>query len=253
MGEEPIGAGIGRGGVSPLRLLAALCLPLILGGCGVEEYIYFYPPTTNSNPVLSIAPLEFSHNSSNDSSTFLGYEVYYLLVDESNTTFLSECSSKVDAYIGTKTPSELIAAIKSLGFKPLVGFTSSDDSSVMNTFPLFLIGTAGLSQDIDFDVNINDEGTVVVSGDGASEVTAPHHVRRNSKNSSSEYRSFGNLKEDDVGSDGDTAYASAEPATVLFRGYVFGYGTTASWGEVFSVPVRVGDSDEPALSGSFDE
>jgi hypothetical protein len=239
-----------RGG-SAARILAALALALILGGCGIEEYLYFYPPTLNSS-VTSINPLSINHNTSNNSTYFLGYDVYYLLIDKANEAFLGSCYTKIDQYIGSgaKTPSELIPIIKSLGFKPLAGFDSADIA--LTTIPLVFIAQGGVSLDIDFDININAEGTFSVSGGGASYVACPAYVRRSSKDNAGNVRSFDNLTEDDVADDGDTAYLTPQPDTVLFRGYIFAHGTTASWGDVFSYPVLIGTSSDPIVYGTYE-
>jgi hypothetical protein len=240
-GGEDAAASIRRIAASSLKATFVLGLTIALGGCGIEEYLYFYPPTVSSNPVVSVTPLSFGHNSSNKFDAFRGYEIYYLLIDAENTDFLNSCSSKIDSYIGSKTPSEIIALIKSLGFVPFVGIES--DGSANTNMPLFKISITSSSYDgdIDFSVSINRLGTVTVTGTGAGSVTAPVSVRRNSKDSNGAYRTFENLTEDAVADGGDTAYLSAKPDTVLFRAYIVAYGINdATWSETYSNAVRVG-------------
>lgn len=238
---EDAAASIRRIAAASLRAAFVLGLTIALGGCGIEEYVYLYPPTVSSNPVVTVTPLSFGHNSSNKFDAFRGYEVYYLLIDAENTTFLNSCSSKIDSYIGSKTPSEIITLIKSLGFVPFVGFES--DGSTNTNVPLFKISTtsSSYSGDIDFSVYIGKSGSITVTGDGSDSVSAPVSVRRNSKDSGGAYRSFDNLTEDDKDEGGDTAYLSSIPDTVLFRAYIVAYGINDStWSETYSTAVKVG-------------
>ena len=238
-GEGGIGGSPRRGGRPAGAALLGLALSLALGACGIEEYIYFYPPAVASDPLLSVTPLSFSHNASNDSASFLGYDIYYLLVDAENETFLSNCATKIEAYIGSKTPSELMAIIKQLGFKELVGLDST--GTKLGTTPLFLISQGGLSSspDIDFQLMIDSRGEVAITGADKSSVLGPASVRRNS-DVGGVYRTFGNLTEDDVAKDGDTAYLNPKPAKVVFKGYILAHGTTSSWSDVYSNPTRIG-------------
>ena len=242
------------------RIAAALCLTVILGGCGIEEYTYFYKPIAGEDPILKFSSFSFAHNTSNSSSDFFGYEIYYMLVDANNTDVVSKIST-LDSYISgaSKTPSEIIALMKSYGFKSLIGLDAS--KAIVTNQPLFYISSSGLGKSIDFSLSINSTGesTVSVTGDGASYVTAPSYVRRNSLNTSTgSYRDFTNLTKDDISSGGDTAYESSSPEMVLFRGYIFGYGMTSSFSDVYSYPVQVGacytsdiSNDSIVISGSF--
>jgi hypothetical protein len=68
------------------------------------------------------------------------------------------------------------------------------------------------------------------------------------------YRDFSNLTADDISSGGDTAYSSSSPSSVLFRGYIFGYGMTSSFSDVYSYPVRVGSGDDYIqVTGDFSD
>jgi len=226
-----------------LLVLLALGLTVVLGGCGIEEYLYFYPPTLTSL-VTEIVPIAFSHYKSNDSVNFYGYELYYLLIDANNEAFISDCNSKIDS--SGKAASALIPVLKERGFKPLIGLDASGNA--LGSVPLFRISQEGVdSGDIDFQIQIDEFGTVKVTGDGAPYVTAPAFIRRNSKTTNGKYRTFSNFIEDDVDNDGDTAYVDEpKPAKVIFRAYVFAYGITDSFSEIFSLPARIGDDDEPA-------
>ncbi|HTX71757.1 MAG TPA: hypothetical protein VMC79_02940 [Rectinemataceae bacterium] len=58
-----------------MALLAVACL-YFLTGCGIETITYFYPPLAGS-AIQSSTSLTLSHNTSNNSSDFLGYDLYY--------------------------------------------------------------------------------------------------------------------------------------------------------------------------------
>jgi len=237
------GARFFAGALPSFLICIALCVAL--SACGIEEYLYFDPPTLTS--AVGSTTISFSHKTENNSTSFFGYEFYYLLIDAANEVFLAKCTSQIDNYLTSKSPSELIPIIKNLGFKSLAGF--DDDDAIMGTIPLFYIAQSGVDLDIDFQIPINDDfGTVSVTGAGSTHVIAPAYVRRASKKPSGEFRSFANLTEDDIADNGDTVYSTPEPDEVIFRGYIFALGRTSSLGEVFSYPVRIGDEDEPTLA-----
>lgn len=238
---------------SPLPcFLCALVVTLActLCGCGIEEYLYFYPPTAKTTPIISVTPLEFDHHSSNSSTYFRGYDIFYLLVDKDNTEFLKKCSSQIDALIGSRSPSQTMEAIKSLGFVQLVGlYSDSGTYRPCNNVPLFPIATVDVSKSISFTINLNsinvdEESTVSLNIDTSSYEDYPSIVRRNSFDDSlKEYRRFSDFTPDDKSNGGDTAFlGDSVPQHVLLRGYIIGYGRTSGFSDVFSDPIRIGDT-----------
>jgi hypothetical protein len=234
--------GFPRRGPRPLaaaRLAFVLSLMVLLGACGIEEYVYLLPPTIASP--TSITPLDIVHNISNDSASFLGYEIYYRLfdadVDSASYAEWSACSSKIDAYFGVKSPSELKTIISSLGFQPMVGL---DKYSALANSPLLAIANADILKDISFILSVGPESSLAITGDYTPSDTFPTQIRRSSKNPSGDYRTFADLSSD---KDSDTAYEGDTPPTeVLFRAYIVAYGFNfSSGGSIYSIPIEIGD------------
>jgi predicted small lipoprotein YifL len=66
-----------RAPLQTVFLFAALLAPLFsLTSCGIESVPYYYPPNANTAS-LSATTLTFFHNTSNNTSDFKGYELYY--------------------------------------------------------------------------------------------------------------------------------------------------------------------------------
>ncbi len=70
------------------QILASICVSIfiLMGsvGCGIPSYPYLYPPDagTQEDEILS-----FEHDSDNDPSVFLGYEIYYRLYGQDPNVF----------------------------------------------------------------------------------------------------------------------------------------------------------------------
>ena len=91
--------------ISPLLL--CLALAGLVGGCGIDTYTYYYPPTVSYTDPL----MELSHNASNSDPSLLGYDIYYRVFQE-KTSADSVCSAIYSAAnSSSSSPSGLLAQL----------------------------------------------------------------------------------------------------------------------------------------------
>lgn len=93
--------------LSPLGPILCLALAALAGGCGIDTYTYYYPPT-----VSYTAPnMELSHNTSNSDPSLLGYDIYYRVFQEKTSADGVCAAIYAAANSSSSSPSGLLAQL----------------------------------------------------------------------------------------------------------------------------------------------
>ncbi len=219
----------GRAVITALAFCAAC---LAMASCGLEEYVYLYPP----NAVLSGDIFTFSNDTQNDPTVFYGYRVLY--------RFYASASS-ADTAVGTVTslytsyPTTIYDKMKTqAGFRDvLIGPAESDELRI----------DAGsrndaFSVDLDFQASVSSGGAATMVVSEGIPVTVPDISGSVSLYQSIEGESLVGFTQSDlvyrngIFEDG-IHYDELEGKTYLLI-YVMAYGYNSSFGTVYSEPKR---------------
>ena len=212
---------------APRRFLSIpfLCLALAAtaGGCGIDDYPYLYPASGVSG--TDSMPAYFSHNTGNDSASFLGYEIYYRIYE--NAADAVSDGATIQANWDTVSPDTVVQRMKSLKYVRVI------DEYVGQQMPLVNVDPADTANDIFVSMTFDLLGAGSIKNELAE---TPLSIRRNAKDASDAYRTFGDLEKDSDDTDCKYADSTTEPAKAYLRSYVFAYGLSASFGDLYSRP-----------------
>lgn len=222
-GRSGRGAGhqLGPGPRFPIALLLAAALGLCAVSCGLEDYPYLYPASGVS--ASSSTNLDFSHNPENNTSYFLGYEVYYRIYDGTSTsasTVASTDQSYIESSWTSVTPDVILARLKAKGYTRLIHLKA--DASTVQAAPFARFSSSTSSGYCSF--TLDQYGTASIQVDGST--TESFYARRNATNSSTGvYRTFGDFTKDDDCDFTSTGVAAGSKASYAYvMAYVFAYG-----------------------------
>lgn len=208
--------------LSPLGPILCLALAALAGGCGIDDYPYLYPASGVSG--TDSMPAYFSHNTGNDSASFLGYEIYYRIY-ESAADAASD-GATIQANWDTVSPDTVVQRMKSLKYVRVI-------DEYAGQMPLVSVDPADTANDIFVSLTFDLVGAGSIKNEL---VETPLIIRRNAKDASNAYRTFGDLEKDSDDPDCKYADSTTEPDKAYLRSYVFAYGLSASFGDLYSRP-----------------
>jgi len=170
-------------------------------------------------------PAYFSHNTNNDSASFIGYEIYYRIYE--NASDAASDGATIQASWDTASPDTVVQRMKNLNYVQVI------DEYVGLQKPFISVDPADTSNDIFISMTFDASGSGSIKNESVETLI---RIRRNAKDSSDTYRTFGDLVKDADDLDCKYADTTTEPAKAYLRSYVFAYGLSASFGDLYSRP-----------------
>jgi len=209
----------------------------ITSSCGLEEYVYLYPPDTS----LSGDILSFSNNTGNDPTVFYGYRILYRFY--SSTSFVDSAIASVSS-LYTSSPTTIYDKMKASPhfFRDMkIGEDERDELVILaadrqDSFSVELDFQGSVSSGGDATIVLS-EGSPGTTPDISSAVVVYQTISGETK--------VGFAQEDLVHRDGyfedgdlyDDQYDASEGKTYLLI-YVIAYGYNSSFGNVYSEPKK---------------
>ncbi len=222
---------------SGAALCAAAACALVLGGCGLESYTYYYRPGVACDG----SSITIIHNSANADASFLGYEVYYHVFKNKGTATSVAQAIYTAASSEKASPSVLQAQLASgsfPGYSEVVFYRITNEDGSDPT-PLLKV-----SEGTRFYIQIKNDSDWTLRIDTTHQQNV---IKRSS--SFSPARSFAVAensesawKAGDCDYTPDAAYSSS---TVYLVAFVLGYGfNLGSTGAVYSLPAVIPNGTE---------
>jgi hypothetical protein len=132
-----------------LRVLSAAIVSISLTTCGIETITIFNAPGFASP---SQNQLTLTHDPSNNSASFSGYEIYYRAFDTQDAADLARTTIERAAALVTATPENCISLLASTGFTRMYDVLGEDGQGGIR--PLFALtaGDQAISPPVHFDL-----------------------------------------------------------------------------------------------------
>lgn len=217
------------------RLGLLLILVVLCSTCGIANYDYLYPPTDQSDAILSTTRI-LSHNTENaNASSFSGYKIYYKIYGSSSDTAPDSAASDasyIDSSWTSTYPDTIFQKISSTyGYKEIVGLDVSNGYSLVST-PLVRIKKTSLSDAVIASLNLED-GTITITDSTTSSQTN-YAIRRKVIDTDASYKKFTDQL-DSTDKDADVNYTDGSKYCWI-RIYAIAYGQDNSFTDVYSIP-----------------
>ena len=219
--------------------MTALLLAAVMGlsTCGLQEYEYLYPPSEAS----SSTDLVIYHNTSNISSTFLGYQIYYRIYCGTSSVTPPAAAitdaSTIESSWADVYPDVVIKRLKAAGYVPMVSSSSLSSPYVtsIKPDPFLAISSSESSSSVHGIISLSSVNSGQWTKTVGSATSTTLYVRRNAKDASSNYRTFYDLTYSDDDCEGTGNY-------FWIRAYAFAYGLDNSFSPFYSTPIRLTSS-----------
>lgn len=213
-----------------MKALALLCIAsLIVVSCGLEQYVYLYPPVADKTDTV----LTFKNNPANDPAFFFGYRLLYRFC-----TNEAEVSSKISNVVSqfASSPTAIYAGMKNLGFRDLkLGGPATDlivntaDRQGAFSFTIDFTNAVSNQDGSPTFITISDSGIGTSPGIGTG-LTVYRTITGQSGDIGFSYNERDkDLGYDDLGSNFESGY------TYLLL-YVIAIGYNSTIGEIYSEP-----------------
>lgn len=229
-------------------ILACALSLFLLSSCGLEEYVYLYPPSEYYSSGTSSLTRNMSHNTLNaDSSFFLGYQVYYKIYGSSS--LLEEpalAATEASSIESSSSPDVAFSRLSgSYGYKPIIGMTSGGN---LASTPIVRIADSNKADSIYASFDLENGTVTVYNSSQTSEEDFDIYRSATDNSSSSGYKSFTDLTtalaDEDVDTKNGTAY-------YWIRVYGIAYGlNTATFESIYSSPAVLADTIYLGAAGS---
>jgi len=217
---------------------AAVAAVLILASCGIEDYVYLYPPSEYSSGTTIIV----KHNTQNkEASAFLGYQFYYkIYLNDSSSTppaAATADAATIEANWTTVYPDVVVKRITDAGYVKMASSKDLDSATVttLKADPFFDLSSSELSKSVAATLYLNT-GTWSKAVDNVT--TSTYYLRRQATSSTSEHLSFTDLEYSST--DCDTTSPSGSKFWI--RIYAVAYGVNADWTPLYGTPIRATSS-----------
>jgi hypothetical protein len=222
--------------------LAALVLPIILCGCGIETYVYLYPVTQLPNGYPSsddesnnFFQFKTSDSDNSGNSYFRGFEVFYRIYNNIDTR--NSDVSTINTYNDNNPTTSATYLLNTKNYHRMVYSARQTD--------IPLIPGTGSDRTVSIRLFAQTKYYPCFTFDGSTGTSVSSNIPERTHNSGTSYEPFyktGDVTMGDISSsDDDVTYTSSSGTTTWYvQAYVAAYGYDESYKAIYSEIFNLG-------------